>query len=374
MTSVTFLDLRMTYLEISDELDAACRRVLDSGRYLLGPELAAFEADFAAYVQAAACVAVGSGYDALVLALRAIGIRPGDEVVVPANTYVATWLAVSAVGAVPIPVEPDESFGIDPSRIEDAITPRTRALLPVHLYGQPVDLDSIYGLAAQYGLRVVEDAAQAHGASYRGRRVGSSPDAVAWSFYPSKNLGAFGDGGAVTTNDERVADTVRVLRNYGSRVKDFNEERGVNSRLDELQAAMLRVKLRQLDEWNDRRHRIASFYRSECATIMDLRLPALLPATRHAWHLFVIRTMERDALRDHLYRCGIETSVHYPIPPYRQEAYSDLRIPAGAFRLTDQLHEQVLSLPMGPHMSLEDAARVTDALRSFSVGNSHNGP
>ncbi len=259
--NVPFLDLKTPYYEIKEELDAAWHRVMASGWYVLGQEVESFEHEFAAYCEAKHCVGVGNGLDALYLILRAMEIGPGDEVIVPSNTYIATWLAVSMTGATPVPVEPDEvSYNIDPALIEAAITTRTKAILPVHLYGLPADLEPILKIASRHGLRVLEDAAQAHGARYKGKRIGAHGDAVAWSFYPGKNLGAFGDGGAVTTNDRHLAEKLRALRNYGSRVKYVNEVKGVNSRLDPLQAAVLRVKLKYLDEWNERRKRVASLY------------------------------------------------------------------------------------------------------------------
>jgi dTDP-4-amino-4,6-dideoxygalactose transaminase len=258
---VPFLDLQAAYLELKNEIDAATARVLASGFYLLGSELQAFEQEFARYVGVKHCVAVGSGLDALHLSLKALGVGPGDEVLVPSNTYIATWLAVSYAGGVPVPVEPDErTYNIDPRRIETAITPSTKGILPVHLYGQAADMDGVLEIAQRHNLWVLEDAAQGHGARYKARRVGGLGNAAGWSFYPGKNLGALGDGGAVTTNDGALADRVRLLRNYGSRVKYYFEEQGFNSRMDEIQAAVLRVKLQHLDEWNSRRCRIAARY------------------------------------------------------------------------------------------------------------------
>ena len=261
MTQIPFLDLRASYLELKSDIDRAIARVVDGGWYILGPEVEAFEAEYGVYCGAKHAIGVANGLDALHLALRALGVGAGDEVIVPANTYIATWLAVSQCGATPVPVEPDErTFNIDPAFIEAAITTRTRVILPVHLYGQPADLDPILEVARKHGLCVLEDAAQTHGARYKGRRLGAHGDAVAWSFYPGKNLGAMGDGGAVTTNDPQIADRIRVLRNYGSRAKYVNEVQGFNSRLDPLQAAILRVKLTHLDEWNARRAAIARQY------------------------------------------------------------------------------------------------------------------
>ena len=362
---VPFLDLRAPYLELQSEIDGAMLRVADSGWFLLGDELRAFEDEFARYVGVKHCVGVANGLDALFLSLQALGVGPGDEVIVPSNTYIATWLAVTMAGARPVPVEPDlETYNIDPQRIESAITRRTRAILPVHLYGLAADMEAIRDIAARHGLVVLEDAAQAHGATHAGIKAGALGDAAAWSFYPGKNLGAFGDGGAVTTDDDDIADRVRVLRNYGSRVKYVNEVKGVNSRLDEIQAAVLRVKLLALDHWNDRRTRVAERYADRCAG-----LPLVLPSTplgsRHAWHLYVIRSSEREDLRKWLAAQGVETLIHYPIPPHRQRAYAEFAFAEDAFPIANQIHEEVLSLPMGPHLSDEQQEMVIGALTGF---------
>jgi dTDP-4-amino-4,6-dideoxygalactose transaminase len=350
MNTIPFLDLRAAYLELKTEIDEAVARVLNSGYYILGPEVEAFEAEFAAYSQAQHAIGVADGLDALQLALLAMGVGPGDEVIVPSNTYIATWLAVSQCGATPVPVEPLEStYNIDPARIEAAITPATRVILPVHLYGQPADLDPILALARKYGLRVLEDAAQAHGARYKGRRIGSHGDAVAWSFYPGKNLGALGDGGAVTTNDPQLAERIRLLRNYGSRVKYVNEVKGVNSRLDPLQAAVLRVKLRHLDNWNARRQALAAAYLDGLA-LTGLTPPHIPDWADPVWHLFVVRHPQRDALAQRLEAAGIGSLIHYPIPPHRQQAYADAGFAAGAFPLAEAMAGEVMSLPIGPQM------------------------
>ncbi|SFF42603.1 dTDP-4-amino-4,6-dideoxygalactose transaminase [Fontimonas thermophila] len=361
---IPFLDLKAPHQELQSELDEVWARVRDSGWYILGPEVDAFEREYAAYCGAQHCVGVANGLDALVLALRALGVGPGDEVIVPSNTYIATWLAVSAVGATPVPVEPDEAtYDIDPTLISAAITPRTRAILPVHLYGQPADLDPILALARAHGLAVVEDAAQAHGARYRGRRIGAHGDVVCWSFYPGKNLGAMGDAGAITTNREDVADRIRVLRNYGSRVKYVNEVQGVNSRLDPLQAAILRVKLKHLDAWNERRQAIAAIYQSELAGT-DLVLPQVPAWAEPVWHLYVVRTPVRDQLQQALTEAGIGTLVHYPIPPHRQAAYAALGLGAGSFPRAEAMAQQVLSLPIGPHLTQDQAAQVVAAVKA----------
>lgn len=371
--TVPFLDLKSTYLELKVEIDAACRRVLESGWYVLGEEVEAFEAEYAAFCEARHCVGVGNGLDALHLALRAMEVGPGDEVIVPSNTYIATWLAVSMTGATPVPVEPDErTYNIDPSLIEAGITPRTKVILPVHLYGQPADMDAITSLVARINesritnhesrIRILEDAAQAHGARYRGKRIGAHGDAVAWSFYPGKNLGAFGDGGAVTTNDPRIAEKIRVLHNYGSRVKYVNEIKGVNSRLDPLQAAVLRVKLKHLDEWNDRRRQVTAAYLEGLAGA-PLVLPVVNEGFEPAWHLFVVRTPERDALQKRLAEAGIGTLIHYPIPPHMQEAYSELDYGERSYPVAEKIAREVLSLPIGPHLAIDDVQYVIAALR-----------
>lgn len=348
---VPFLDLHAAYLELKPEIDAAIARVLDSGWYILGPEVEAFEAEYAAYCHAEHAIGVANGLDALHLALLAMGVGPGDEVIVPSNTYIATWLAVSQCGATPVPVEPVEAtYNIDPARIEAAITPRTKVILPVHLYGQPADLDPILGIAQKHGLRVLEDAAQAHGARYKGRRIGAHGDAVAWSFYPGKNLGAFGDGGAVTTDDPEIADRIRVLRNYGSRVKYVNEVKGFNSRLDPLQAAVLRIKIQHLDNWNGRRKAIAAQYLMGLAGT-DLSLPIVPEWTEPVWHLFVVRHANRDSLQQQLAAMDIGTMIHYPIAPSKQRAY-DLRLDeTKIYPLAETISNEVLSLPIHPQMS-----------------------
>ena len=360
--TIPFLDLRAAYLELRTEIDAAVARVLDSGSYVLGPEVEAFEAEWAAYCGAAHAVGVANGLDALVLALRALGIGPGDEVAVPSNTYIATWLAVSAVGAAPLPVEPDPATHvIDAAGIAAVLTPRTRAVLPVHLYGQPADMDTIVALARTHGLAVVEDAAQAHGARCRGRRIGAHGDLVCWSFYPGKNLGAMGDGGAVTTDRADLADRLRVLRNYGSREKYVNETPGVNSRLDPLQAAVLRVKLTRLDAWTERRRAAATAYGVALAGA-GLILPQVTEWADPVWHLYVVRSPVRAALQARLAGAGIGTLIHYPIPPHLQAAYAPAGIARGSLPVAERLAAEVLSLPMGPHLDLAAAGHVAAAL------------
>lgn len=355
---IPFLDLKAGYLELQPEIDVAIKRVLDSGWYILGEEVDAFEHEYAAYCEAKHCVGVANGLDALHLALLALDVGSGDEVIVPSNTYIATWLAVSQCGATPIPVEPDIlTYNIDPARIEAAITSRTKVILPVHLYGQPADMDPILTIARQHGLKVLEDGAQAHGARYKGKRVGAHGDVVAWSFYPGKNLGAYGDGGAVTTDNPEIADRIRVLRNYGSRVKYINDVRGFNSRLDPMQAAALRVKLNHLDRWNDARRSIATSYLTGWAGA-KLSLPYVPDWAEPAWHLFVVRSVVRDQLQQKLNQAGICTLIHYPIPPHLQKAYSDLGYEKGAFPIAERIHAEVLSLPMSPHMTSEQCCYV----------------
>ncbi len=364
---IPFLDVRAAYLELKLEIDAAIARVLESGQYILGAEVEAFEAEYAAYCEAEHAIGVANGLDALHLALLAMGVGPGDEVIVPSNTYIATWLAVSQCGATPVPVEPVEAtYNIDPARIEAAITPATRVILPVHLYGQPADLDAILAIARKHGLRVLEDAAQAHGARYKGRRIGAHGDAVAWSFYPGKNLGALGDGGAVTTNDPEIADRIRVLRNYGSRVKYVNEVKGFNSRLDPVQAAVLRVKLLVLDEWNSRRQGIAKRYLEGLAG-NGLVLPHVPEWADPVWHLYVVQHPHRNALQQALNDAGVGTLIHYPIPPHRQQAFAERGYKRGEFPMAEAMAEEVLSLPMEPHLSFKAQGQVIATVLNFTL-------
>jgi dTDP-4-amino-4,6-dideoxygalactose transaminase len=364
--SIPFLDVGAGYRELRNELDAAYLRVMTGGWYILGEEVALFEDEWAAYCGAKHCVGVANGLDALHLVLRAWGIGPGDEVIVPSNTYIATWLAVSYAGATPVPVEPDgRTYNVDPVRIEAAITARTRAIIPVHLYGQPADMDPISEIACRHGLKVLEDAAQAHGARYKGRRLGALGNAAGWSFYPGKNLGGFGDGGAVTTNDDDLAERIRVLRNYGSRVKYFNEIKGFNSRLDPLQAAFLRVKLTCLDEWNGRRSDVATQYLEALGAVPGLVLPVVPAWAAPSWHLFVVRHPRRNDLQAALNDQDIGTMIHYPVPPHLSDAYADLGLGRGTLPTAESLAATVLSLPMGPHLGREGAGTAMAALRSW---------
>lgn len=360
---IPFLDLKAPHVELRDEINAAIDRVVSSGWYILGPEVESFEAEYAAYCEASHCVSLANGLDALHLALRAMGVGAGDEVIVPSNTYIATWLAVSQCGATPVPVEPVEgTYNLDPALIEAAITPRTKVILPVHLYGQPADMDPILAIARKHGLRVLEDAAQAHGARYKGRRIGAHGDVVAWSFYPGKNLGALGDGGGITTNDAELADRIRVLRNYGSRVKYVNEVQGCNSRLDPIQAAVLRVKLQHLDGWNARRAALAAQY-LQGLTGTGLVLPQVPEWAEPSWHLFAVRHPRRDALQQRLSDAGIGSLIHYPIPPHKQQAYAGAGFAPDAFPIASQMANEMLSLPMGPHLASEQINAVIAAMK-----------
>ena len=363
--NVAFLDLKAGYIEIKDELDAAYQRVMDSGWYILGAELEAFESEFAAYCGASYCVGVGNGLEALHLILRAYGIGPGDEVIVPANTYIATWLAVSQCGARPVAVEPvEDTYNIDPARIEAAITSRTKAIMPVHLYGQTAAMDEVNAIAARYELKVIEDGAQGHGALFKGRRAGSLGDAAGFSFYPGKNLGAFGDGGAVVTSDRDLVEKIRALRNYGSQIKYHNEIKGYNSRLDEMQAAFLRVKLGKLDDWNERRRSLAERY----LQYLDpdyYNLPVVPEWAEPVWHIFAVRSTRRDAVLQHLADHGIGAMIHYPVPPHLQPAYAELKIGAGAYPISEMIHRQVFSLPLWPQMSLAQQDYVIEILNGI---------
>jgi dTDP-4-amino-4,6-dideoxygalactose transaminase len=360
---IPFLDIQAAYLELQEELDAAYRRVMSSGWYILGQEVEAFEAEFAAYCGVRNCIGVSNGLDALELILRGYGIGAGDEVIVPANTFIATWLAVSRAGGIPVPVEPDErTYNIEAKRIENSLSERTRAIMPVHLYGQPADMSSIRELARFHGLRVIEDAAQAHGARYRGQRVGSLGDAAGFSFYPGKNLGAFGDGGAVVTNDGELAAKIRRLRNYGSSVKYYNEVKGCNARLDALQAALLRVKLSRVDEWNQRRALVAKRYIENLESSSHLVLPFSLDKADPCWHLFVVRHPRRDELQRRLSRAGIQTLIHYPVPPHLSQAYSELGYIQGSYPMTERIAGTILSLPIGPHFGLSQQDYVISTL------------
>ncbi len=351
---------------IRDEVLAAMTRVYDSNWYVLGEELAQFEQAYGQFNQVAHTVGVGNGLEALVLALKALGIGPGDEVLVPAHTFIATWLAVTQVGATPVPVEPQwETSNIDPALLAAALTPRTRAIIPVHLYGQACRMPEIMAIAHQHGLRVVEDNAQAQGAAFGGQLTGSFGEVNATSFYPTKNLGALGDAGATTTASEDLAQRLRLLRNYGSTTKNHHETIGHNSRLDELQAAALRVKLRHLPQWTAQRQQIAAWYDHHLAGIADLRLPTLAAGATHVYHLYVVHSPRRAALQRHLARHGIGTLVHYPVPPHQQPAYRHLGWPAGALPIAEELAATCLSLPLWPGMTEAMVGSVASVMRAF---------
>ncbi len=363
---VAHLELKPATDELRAELDAAYRRVADSGWFLLGKELEAFEADYAAFTGAAHCVGVANGLEALQLALMARGLGPGDEVIVPAHGYIATWLAVTHCGATPVPVECEEkTYNLDPARLPAALTPRTKAIIPIHLYGLCADLTAINAFATAHGLFVLEDAAQSHGALHHGRASGNLGHAAAHSFYPTKNLGALADAGALTTNDSALAERLRSLRNYGSRVRYHNEHLGLNSRLEELQAAFLRAKLPHLAAWNARRAALAARYLEQLSGVGDLVLPVVPENYTHVWHLFVVRTARREALQKHLAAHDISTLIHYPVPPHLSPAYASLNLRAGSFPLAERLASEVLSLPISPHHSAEQIDHVCATIRRF---------
>lgn len=362
---VPFLDLLKINQSYGDELDQAFKRVHQSGWFIQGKELELFESEFAAYSEVKYCVGVGNGLEAIHLLLKAYGIGPGDEVIVPSNTFIATWLAVTECGATPVPAEPDpNTHNISVDAIKAAITSKTAAIMPVHLYGQPADMDPIIELAQRHGLVVIEDAAQAQGAKYKGKRVGGLGHAAATSFYPGKNLGALGDGGAVLTNDDDIARRVRQLRNYGSNIKYQHDVLGYNSRLDELQAAFLRVKLRRLDEDNKKRKEIASYY-SETLKGLQFILPYVPTWADPVWHLYVIRTNERVALQEYLRSNGVETLVHYPTPPHSQKCYANLKLKQ--LPIAEQFAKQVLSLPISPVMTNHEVNHVLDLMKNFML-------
>ena len=365
--TVPFLSFQPQHVPVREEIMAAIGRVYDSYWYVLGDEVKKFEQAYNAFNHVSHTIGVANGLDALVLALRVLGVGPGDEVIVPSNTYIATWLAVTQVGATPVPVEPDPATSnINPDLIEAALTSRTRAIMPVHLYGQACRMTEIMTLAKKHSLYVVEDNAQSQGAAFNGQITGSFGDVNGTSFYPGKNLGALGDAGAVTTNNVELDQKVRVLRNYGSQQKYYNEVVGYNSRLDELQASVLEVKLKHLPEWTRQRQQVAAWYDQYLAGIVGLRLPALADGATHVYHLYVVHTPQRDAMQQHLMAQGIGTMIHYPVPPHRQQAYATMQLSAGAFPIAEELAATCLSLPMYPGMSEEQVQAVTVAIRSFA--------
>ncbi|RYZ77819.1 MAG: DegT/DnrJ/EryC1/StrS family aminotransferase [Proteobacteria bacterium] len=364
---VPFLDVKATYLELQRSIDDAYRRVMDSGYYILGPEVEKFETEFANSCGATSCLGISNGLDALHLILKAYGIGPGDEVIVPSNTFIATWLAVSFCGATVVPVEPDiETYNIDPKLIEKAITSKTRAIIPVHLYGLVADMDPILKIAKAHNLIVIEDSAQAHLAMYKGRIAGNLGHAAGFSFYPGKNLGAFGDAGCVTTSDIKLSKRIAQLRNYGSDVKYHHLVQGTNARLDELQAAFLRAKLELLPSWTEKRRNIASTYMRAIDGHAAIKAPKIEDRASHVWHLFVVRVRDRKKFQAHMTSHGVSTLVHYPIAPHLQEAYEGGPWKQGSFPISEMIHHQVVSLPLGPHMTESQIAQVVQACKAYN--------
>ncbi|HEX2582335.1 MAG TPA: DegT/DnrJ/EryC1/StrS family aminotransferase [Dongiaceae bacterium] len=363
MSAIPFYNLSAQHAPIEGEMQAALRTVMASNFFVLGPALERFEANFAAYCGTRFAVGMGNGLEAISLALRAFDIGPGDEVLVPSHTFIASWLGVSQIGALPIPVEIDEhTYTIDSARLEAALTPRTRAIVPVHLYGQPAEMIPIMSFAARHNLVVIEDAAQAHGAKISGQPVGSFGHAAAFSFYPTKNLGALGDGGAVVTSDAAVAARLRLLRNYGSEVKYHHQVASGNSRLDEMQAAILDVKLRYLDLWNAGRRKIAAHYRGALDKCGDIVLPFVPDWAEPVWHLFVVRVPRRDNVQRNLAEKNLHTQIHYPVPPHLQPAYKTLSYRRGDFPIAERVSEEVLSLPFWPGMTETQTAEASRQL------------
>jgi dTDP-4-amino-4,6-dideoxygalactose transaminase len=360
--SIPFLNLQPCYAELRSELDGAYQRVMQSGWYILGNELKLFEEEFAKFCKTQYCIGVGNGLEALELSLRAFDIGPGDEVIVPSNTFIATWLAVTNVGATIVPVEPNiATYNIDPTLILNKITKKTKAIIPVHLYGQTCEMQTIMEIAETYNLKVLEDAAQAHGATYQGSKAGGIGHAAGFSFYPGKNLGAFGDAGAITTNDPELAEKIYKLRNYGCEKKYKHEMQGKNSRLDELQAAFLRVKLKYIDQWNLTRKKIVSLYQQHLDP-SELILPSIAKDCDSVWHLYVVRSANRDALQQRLAAKSIETLIHYPTPPHKQTAYKECE--KYHLPISEQIHAEVLSLPIGPYQTEDDTHKIIEAINS----------
>ncbi|WP_416678668.1 DegT/DnrJ/EryC1/StrS family aminotransferase [Candidatus Pseudothioglobus sp. Uisw_016] len=363
---IKFLDLKTTHNGILEEIQGAIFSTLNSGVYIGGDSVDEFEASYASYLNCKYCVGVGNGLDAIKLSLMALDIKEGDEVIVPSHTFIATWLAVSSLGAVPVAVEPDiDSYSIDVSKIERVISEKTKAIIPVHLYGQPADMDKIIKIAKNHDLYIVEDAAQAHGATYKDKKIGSHGDLVAWSFYPGKNLGAIGDAGAITTNNKDLAEKVRILGNYGSRKKYINEEKGINSRLDSIQASVLNVKLKYLDLWNQQRRSIACAYLEEIHND-QLYLPSKICLADSAWHIFPVRSESRDKIKKKLGNKGIETLIHYPIPPHKQKIYRNDYL-NNNLEITEKLSNELFSLPMGPHLTEQDLDYLISKINSTYI-------
>jgi len=365
---IPFLDLKKLNAQYRNELIEACKRVIDSGWYILGKEVEEFEKEFAEYCGVKYAIGVANGLDALTLILRAykeLGIlSDGDEVIAPANTYIATILAISNNNLVPVLVEPDiNTYLINPEKIEEKITSKTKAIMPVHLYGQTCEMDKINKIAKKYNLKVIEDSAQSHGAYFGNKKSGNLGDASGFSFYPGKNLGAIGDAGAVTTNDEQLANTIKAIRNYGSHKKYENLYKGTNSRLDEIQAAILRVKLKYLDEEIYKRRKIAKYYLENIKNDKII-LPKVRDENNHVWHLFVIRTKRRDELQKYLFDKDIQTLIHYPIPPHKQMAYKEWN--NRSYPITEKIHNEVLSLPISGVQTLDETEKVIAAINEFN--------
>lgn len=363
--TIPFLDLLAQYQSIKNEVIAAVENIFNSCAFIGGKEVEKFEASFAQYCNASHCVGVGNGTDALWLTLKAMNIGPGDEVIVPANTFIASAEAITAVGAVPVFVDHDiNCYTMNTTEIEEKITSKTKAIIAVHLYGQPADMEPILSIAAKFGLKVIEDAAQAHGAVYKGKRVGSIGDAACFSFYPGKNLGAYGDGGAIVTNDQDLADKVRLLSQHGSKVKYHHEIAGFNSRLDGIQAAVLNVKMKYIEQWTEARRKNASIY-SNLLKDTSIVLPIERENCRHVYHLFVIRVKNRDTVQKKLLERGIQTSIHYPTPLHLTEAYKNLGIPEKAYPITEACANELLSLPMYAELSMDQIQEICDTLKEF---------
>ena len=361
-----FLDLSHTHNQLSNEFEASIKKVIKKGDFLLGEEAETFEKEFSKFCNSSFCASVGSGLDALILIMKALGIGENDEVIVQAGTFIATWNAVQICGATPIAVDIEKhTHNIDTNKIEDVISCKTKAIIAVHLYGQPADLDELNKIAKKFNLFLIEDAAQAHGATYKSKIIGSGhSDASAFSFYPGKNLGALGDGGAVTSNNPKLINKIKSLRNYGSSTKYINDEIGINSRLDEIQCSMLITKLRHLNEWNNWRSKIADIYLSNIKTA-NILLPVIKNDRTSSWHLFVILTENRKQLQAYLLDKGIQTGIHYPIPPYKQKCYQYLALDESLYPNSNLLHKHCLSLPIGPHLSIQDANEIVSIINQY---------
>ncbi|MBI2035424.1 MAG: DegT/DnrJ/EryC1/StrS family aminotransferase [Candidatus Liptonbacteria bacterium] len=362
---IPLVDLKKQYLSIKEEIVAAIKSVIEESAFIKGKYVENFEKNFAAYIGAKHCIGVGNGTDAIFITLKCLGVGAGDEVIVPVNTFIATAEAVTLAGATPIFVDCNEYYNIDPSEIEAAITPRTKAIIPVHLYGQPADMDEIMRIANSRGLMVIEDAAQAHGAEYADKKVGTFGTAATFSFYPAKNLGAYGDGGAVVTNDDKLAEKIRMFANHGRVGKYSHKFEGVNSRLDGLQAAILDAKLKHIDEWMEKRNSIARIYDDKLGGVVAI--PKVLPGIRHAYHLYVIEALERDRLQASLKESGIESGIHYPIPLHLQGAYARLGHKRWAFPVAERVAERIISLPMFPELTAEEVSVVADVVKNFTT-------